>query len=183
MLGAIGLATAALMFWLAAASDAAAWRARVLLALPWSSAFYREVLAARASRLMAILLSGGAPVITALDDAARSLEVPQASDELLRIRSRVREGARVVDALGDGTLFPPLLTRLVAVGEEASQLGPFFERAADVFEDRTQRQAARFVAIAEPALIVVFGLVVGFIALALVQAIYGINLTPLRAVR
>jgi type II secretory pathway component PulF len=59
----------------------------------------------------------------------------------------------------------------------------FFAKAADLFEERAKRSAARYVALAEPALIVVFGLVVGLIALALVQAIYGINLTPMRGGR
>ena len=173
----------ALLIWLVGAADAAAWRVRVMLALPGASGFCRELLAARAARLLALLLAGGAPLVSALDDAARSMDTPQVREELLRIRARVREGARVSDAVIDGTLFPDMLGRLVAVGEESSQLAMFFERAAELFEDRTRRTAARFMAFAEPALIVLFGLVVGMIALALVQAIYGINVTPMRPAR
>lgn len=169
--------------WLAVARDAAETRSRLFLATPLVSHFYREVLAARTARVIAILLGGGAPFIVALDDAAKSLDDPSAQREVLRIRARVREGSSPSAAVAEGTLFPSVLARLVAAGEESSQLEGFFAKAADLFEERAKRSAARFVALAEPALIVAFGLIVGLIALALVQAIYGINLAPMRGGR
>jgi type II secretory pathway component PulF len=169
--------------WLMTARDAATTRSRLLLATPLVSRFYREVLAARAARVIAVLLAGGAPFVAALEDAARSLDDPSARNEVLRIRARVREGVGAAAAVGEGTLFPEVFSRLVAAGEESGRLETFFAKAADLFEERAKRSAARFVALAEPALIVAFGVVVGLIALALVQAIYGINLTPMRGGR
>ena len=177
------VAGSAFVLWLATAREAAELRSRLLLGTPLVSAFYREVLAARAARVIAILLGGGAPFVVALDDAAKSLDDPQARREVLRIRARAREGVSPAAAVAEGTLFPSVLARLVAAGEESSQLEAFFAKAADLFEERAKRSAARFVALAEPALIVGFGLVVGMIALALVQAIYGINVTPMRGGR
>ena len=151
--------------------------------LPLVSGFYREVLAARTARVIAILLGGGASFVSALDDAAKSLEDPSARREVLRIRARAREGVSPAAAVAEGRLFPPVFARLVAAGEESSQLEAFFAKAANLFEERAKRSAARFMALAEPGLIVAFGLVVGLIALALVQAIYGINITPMRGAR
>ncbi len=180
----IGIALlVALAIWLASAREAAETRSRLFLHLPLASGVYREVLAARTARVIAILLGGGAPFVTALDDAARSLDDPSAQREVFRIRARVREGTSPSAAFAEGELFPPVLARLVAAGEESSQLETFFTKAADLFEERAKRSAARFLAIAEPALIVTFGMVVGLIALALVQAIYGINLAPMRGAR
>jgi general secretion pathway protein F len=169
--------------WLFTSRDAAGTRSRLLLSLPLVSRFRREVLAARAARVISVLLAGGAPFVVALDDAARSLDDPAARDEVLRIRGRVREGVGAAAAVGEGSLFPEVFARLVAAGEESGRLELFFAKAADLFEERAKRAAARYVALAEPALIVAFGLVVGLIALALVQAIYGINLTPMRGGR
>jgi general secretion pathway protein F len=174
---------AAFSLWLATSRDAADVRSRLFLSLPMVSSFYREVLAARTARVIAILLGGGAPFVAALDDAARSLDDPSARREVLRIRARAREGVSPATAVAEGTLFPPVFSRLVAAGEESSQLEAFFAKAADLFEERAKRSAARFMALAEPGLIVAFGLVVGLIALALVQAIYGINITPMRGAR
>jgi type II secretory pathway component PulF len=167
----------AVALWLATSPAAAATRSRLFLQIPFVSAFYREVLAARTARVIAVLLAGGAPLLPALDDAARSLDDPSARDEVLRIRGRVREGVGAAAAVAEGKLYPDVLARLVAAGEEAGQLDTFFAKAADLFEERAKRSAARFVALAEPGLIVAFGLIVGMIALALVQAIYEINLT------
>jgi type II secretory pathway component PulF len=177
------VAVGAFTFWIATSRDAAETRSRILLATPLVSSFYREILAARTARIIAILLGGGAPFIVALDDAAKSIDDPSAQREVQRIRARVREGSSPTLAMEEGTLFPPVFARLVAAGEESSQLESFFTKAADLFEERAKRSAARFVALAEPALIVAFGLIVGLIALALVQAIYGINLTPMRGGR
>jgi len=104
-----------------------------------------------------------------------SLDDPLARDEVARIRSRVREGAALRSALAEGDLFPPVLTQLVAVGEESGRLQEFMLKAADILEERAERAVQRLVALAEPAMIVIFGGVVGFVALSLLQAIYSVN--------
>ena len=78
-------------------------------------------------------------------------------------------------AVSGSALFPPLLGQLIGVGEEAGQLRTFLSKAADIFEERTERATQRLAALTEPAMIVVFGAIVAFVALSLLQAIYGIN--------
>ena len=77
--------------------------------------------------------------------------------------------------LAEGTLFPPMLAQLIGVGEDSGQLRVFLMKAADIFEERTERATQRLATLAEPAMIVVFGVIVAFVALSLLQAIYGIN--------
>jgi type II secretory pathway component PulF len=72
-------------------------------------------------------------------------------------------------------LYPPLLPQLIGVGEEAGQLRAFLHKAAEIFEERTERATQRLATLAEPVMIVVFGLIVAFVAMSLLQAIYGIN--------
>jgi len=149
--------------------------ARMMLSTPVVSTFRRHVLASRFARLVGVLLYGGSPLLNALDDAVHSLGDPLAQDEVLRIRARVREGASLNGALAEGDLFPDLLGQLVAVGEEAGKLQEFLDKAAEIFEQSTQRALQRLVAVAEPLMIVFFGGIVGLVALSLLQAIYGIN--------
>ncbi|HEX7120049.1 MAG TPA: type II secretion system F family protein [Longimicrobiales bacterium] len=149
--------------------------AGLALRLPLVRAIRSDALAGRFARLAAVLLGGGAPMLTALEHAAESLADPLARDEVLRIRARIREGASLDQAVREGRLFPPLLGQLVAVGEEAGRVEEFLARAADLFEERTARALQRLVTLMEPAMIVGFGLVVGFVALSLLQAIYGVN--------
>lgn len=151
-----------------------AW-AQALLAIPAVRTLRRYALSARFARLVGVLLGGGAPLLTALDDTVESLADPIARDDAIRIRTRVREGSSLRAAVAEGTLFPPLLSQLIGVGEDAGELRIFLIKAAEIFEERTERATQRVATLAEPAMIVVFGVIVAFVALSLLQAIYGIN--------
>jgi len=146
-----------------------------LLTLPGVRTLRRYALAGRFARLAGVLLGGGAPLLVALDDTIESIGDPVARDDAVRIRTRVREGSSLRAAVAEGGLFPPLLAQLIGVGEDAGQLRVFLMKAADIFEERTERATQRLATLAEPAMIVIFGVIVAFVALSLLQAIYGIN--------
>lgn len=150
---------------------------RISLAIPIVRNFKQQSMAARFARIVSVLLHGGAPLLTALDDAIGSLTDPLARDDTLRIRQRVREGISLRQSIAESELFPPLLPQLVGVGEEAGRLTDFLEKAADIFEEKTERAAQRLATIAEPAMIMIFGSIVALVALSLLQAIYGVNAT------
>ena len=143
--------------------------------LPLIRGLRRDALAARFARLTGTLLSSGAPLLSALDDTIASIGDALAESALIRVRSAVRDGATLTAAITAEPIFPPLLTQLTAVGEESSRLPDFLLKAAQLFEDRSDRTTQRLVALAEPAMIVLFGIVIGFIALSVLQAIYSVN--------
>jgi len=171
----IPLAIAAFAAWVVNTEDGRRAWSMILLALPGVATLRRYALAGRFARLVGVLLGGGAPLLTALDDTIESIGDPVARDDTVRIRTRVREGSALRAALADSSLFPPMLAQLVGVGEEAGQLREFLMKAADIFEERTERATQRLATLAEPAMIVMFGAIVAFVALSLLQAIYGIN--------
>jgi len=87
----------------------------------------------------------------------------------------VREGSTLHAAISERGIFPPVLPQLVALGEDAGRLAQFLIKSAELLERKTERTLERMVAIAEPAMIVGFGGIVALVALALLQAIYGVN--------
>jgi len=149
--------------------------ARILLELPVISNLRRQALGARVARLVGVMLGGGAPLLGALDETVECLPDPIAQEEVVRIRTRVREGAALNRAVGEGSLFHPLLAQMVAVGEESGRLQEFLLKAAEIFEERTERGAQRLVTLLEPAMIVTFGGIVALVALSVLQAVYGVN--------
>jgi general secretion pathway protein F len=161
--------------WMRNTDDGRRFASRAMLAIPAVNTLREYALAARFSRLLGVLLGGGAPLLVALDDTIESIGDPVAQDDVIRIRTRVREGSSLRAAVGDSPIFPPLLAQLIGVGEEAGQLKEFLTKSAEIFEERTERATQRLAALAEPAMIVVFGAIVAFVALSLLQAIYGIN--------
>ncbi len=166
---------AAIGAWMSGTDDGRRALSRLLLVLPGVGTLRRYALSGRFARLVGVLLGGGAPLLTALDDSIESIGDPVARDDTIRIRTLVRDGSSLRAAVAESPIFSPLLAQLIGVGEDAGQLRVFLMKAADIFEERTERATQRLATLAEPAMIVVFGAIVAFVALSLLQAIYGIN--------
>ncbi|HYK10837.1 MAG TPA: type II secretion system F family protein [Gemmatimonadales bacterium] len=177
---AIGLVTPIGLAWSLRIDDGRRTLGKLLLRLPVIGSLRQQALSARVARLLGVLLSGGAPLLGALDDSRACLGDPLAQDHLERIRDQVREGTPLNKAIASSGLFHSLLAQLVAVGEESGRLREFCLKAAEIFEERTERAAQRLVTLLEPAMIVTFGVVVAFVALSVLQAIYGVNAGVLR---
>ncbi|MBC7897221.1 MAG: type II secretion system F family protein, partial [Cytophagaceae bacterium] len=127
----------------------------------------------RFTRTLAALLTGGTPVLTALRQARESVDNASLGAQLDAAIARVERGDRLAASLD--RVLPPLTTQLLAVGEESGSLDAMATRAADSCDLEVQRGIRRLVGLVEPVLIVLFGGLVGFVALAMLQAIYSIN--------
>lgn len=171
----IPVAAALFATWARTTDEGRRAAATLWLKLPLVHHLRQQALTARFARLASTLLSSGAPLLSALDDTVDCLDDPVARDEVIRVRARVREGVALHRAIAEGSLFPALLAQLVAVGEEAGRIGDFLGKAAEMFEERTERDTQRLVSLLEPGMIVFFGTMVAFVALSLLQAIYGVN--------
>jgi general secretion pathway protein F len=150
-----------------------AWR----LALPWIGEFERKYLTARFARTIGLLLRSGIPVLPALRIARAAAPNLVFQDGVDHAAASVTEGGTLAPALA-GTL-PPLALQMLAVGEESGQLETLCLRVADAYDGDVRRSLRTMIALIEPAMILGFGLLVGFVALAMLQAIYGINLNAL----
>lgn len=149
--------------------------ARAMVRLPVAGGWRRQALAASFARMVGELLAGGAPLLSALADTRDCMADPVARRETERIRNRVREGSSLNGAIAERAVFPAMLTQLVTLGEEGGRLAEFLLKSAELLERRTERAVERMVALAEPAMIITFGMLVAFVAMALLQAIYGVN--------
>ncbi|MCC6928988.1 MAG: type II secretion system F family protein [Gemmatimonadaceae bacterium] len=162
--------------WLAAAANRERWHA-ARLALPVVGTLERAVATARFSRTFGTLLQGGAPLLTALRVGREAVDNLALGAALERSERAVARGEPVAGSLGPA--LPPLATQLFAVGEESGSLDVMALRVADTFDAESQRTLRSLVALIEPLLIVAFGAMVGFVALAMLQAIYSINASAL----
>jgi type II secretory pathway component PulF len=164
-----------LFAWLRGTATGRRVAATALIHAPLVGTWRRQALAAGFARMVGELVAGGSPLLNALADARDCTADPVARDETDRIRTRVREGSPLHASISERELFPPVLPQLVGLGEEAGRLSEFLLKSADLLERRTERAVERLVALAEPAMIVTFGGLVALVALALLQAIYGVN--------
>ncbi len=143
------------------------------LRLPLIGRFEREQAASAYLSTLAVALESGVPLLGAMSLARGTVGNTDLVERLLRAEVEVRDGGAVSQALA-GSL-PALSTRLLEAGEQGGALAPLSRRAAAAATDQVQRAITNAVALIEPVMILGFGGVVGFVALALLQAIYGIN--------
>ncbi len=170
--------TAAVRQWLADPAHRARWhRARV--GWPVIGHLERTRAAAAYTGVLAVALRAGVPLLQAMTLARRTVRNVATGDRLAEAEQRVRSGGAVAAAL-DGIL-PPLCVRLLDAGEAGGELAAMAERASDAADAELQRVANGAVTLVEPALILAFGALVGFVALALLHAIYGLNARSLYA--
>jgi type II secretory pathway component PulF len=162
--------------WLARPENRRRWHAW-RLTLPLAGELEAKLATARFSRVLGMLLRSGRPVLPALRVARSAVANTAIGQDLDRAAESVSHGKPLNAALA-GTL-PPLAAELIAVGEETGRLDELCLRIADSYEDELKRSLRTLVAIIEPVLILLFGLLVGFVALAMLQAIYGLNVNQL----
>jgi type II secretory pathway component PulF len=171
LLGALALLAAARL-WLDAPGGRRRWHAW-RLGLPLVGELERKHATALFTRAFALLLQSGRPVLSALEAARGAVANLELSAGFDRALEAVRRGEPVHAAL-EGTL-PPMAAELIAVGEESGRLGELGLRVAETYEREVRRALRTLVGVVEPAMILVFAAVVGFVALAMLQAIYGVS--------
>lgn len=150
------------------------WHAS-LLRMPVVGRLTRGVNAARLTSTLGILTASGIPLLSAMQSAVQvvtNLPMRAAVEAALR---QVREGVGLARALGKSKLFPPLVVHLIASGEASGQLAMMLGRAAETQQRELESWVAGMIAILEPVLILVMGLIVLFIVLAILLPIFDMN--------
>jgi general secretion pathway protein F len=150
------------------------WHA-LILRLPWLGSLARGVNTSRFASTLAILVTGGVPLLGALTSCARATSNLVMREAVERAIERVREGTSLARALGDTRVFPPLLVHLVASGEASGKLEQMLERAARLQTQSLERRLAVFLTLLEPVMVLLLGGMVLLIVLAILLPIIQIN--------
>jgi len=130
----------------------------------------------RLSRTLSLLLSSGIPIIYSLDISTSILGNQILKLEVQKIKDQISGGLSFSQALKDSKLFPIFVTNIVIVGEESGILEKSLLRIADDYEKETDRTLKTLTRLLEPLIILVMGLIVGFIVVSMLLPIFQINL-------
>ena len=151
-----------------------------VLRLPFVGRLVRDLHAASLARTLATMIEARLPLVDGLRLSTRTVSNAVQRTALATITEKVRAGGSLSAALRDAGTFPPLLVYLAASGEAAGQLALMLERAADYLEREFESFTAAAMALLEPAIIVVMGVLVALIILAILLPILQLqNLTGL----
>src|SRR5215831_381298 len=157
-------------------SEAGRWQwDRLVLQLPLLGEVVLKTETARFARVLGTLLKSGVPVLTALG-VVRELAGNQVVGRAIeRVSDGVRRGAGIAGPLNESRAFPPMAGHIVQVGEETGRLEEMLVKLASDFESEVRRLVKRLMGLLEPGIILIMGLIVGFIVVALLMAIFSIT--------
>ncbi|HNZ47903.1 MAG TPA: type II secretion system F family protein [Candidatus Hydrogenedentes bacterium] len=122
---------------------------------------------AKFSRTLGTLLDNGVPVLTSLKITADTMSNLLVRDRVAELHNGVTEGESLSETMREGPLFPPMVVSMFAVGEESGRIGDVARRIADAYDLEVDRAVKALTALFEPLLIVIMGVVIGFLVIAM----------------
>jgi type IV pilus assembly protein PilC len=145
---------------------------KIKMNLPLVGSIWQRYQIAVFSRMMSTLLSGGLPLVTALDTAGQSMSSRLIVRGIAEASKSVREGQTLAQSLEQTGVFPDLAVEMVEVGEATGALPTMLSSVAEFYEEDVQSALAAAMSLIEPAILVVMGVVVGFILISLYLPIF-----------
>lgn len=129
------------------------------------------------TRTLGSLLRNGVPILNALSISGEVMTIRPIRAEIEKIPESITQGSGMAHSLRGSPLFPPVVVNMVAIGEETGQLPDVLLRVADSYEVQVERAIKTVTSIIEPIIILVLGLIVGFIVIAMLLPVFSIDPT------
>jgi type IV pilus assembly protein PilC len=120
------------------------------------------------------LLSSGVPILAALQTVKDTIGNEFIARAVIKVRDSIKEGESVSGPMEASKAFPPLVTKMVNIGEETGDLAKMLMQIADNFEDEVEVAVSGLTSLLEPLLIVFMGLVVGFIVVSMFMPLFSL---------
>lgn len=130
---------------------------------------------AQFARTLGALLQNGVPVLQALGIVQDSMGNLIIADQIREARDRVTDGSTISGPLAAGKVFPPLLTDMLAVGEQSGDMPGALGHIARRYDDELDRNVKVFTTILEPLMIVLMAVLVGFVAISMLLAVFDLT--------
>jgi type IV pilus assembly protein PilC len=146
-----------------------------LLKVPVLGVLFRKVALAKFSRTFSTLIRSGISILSALDIVARTSGNKVVEEAILNCRTAVQNGEPISRPLSKSGVFPPMVYRMVDIGEQTGQLEKMLSKIADFYDEQVDAQVAGLTSMIEPLVIGFLGIVVGGIVISLFLPIFKIS--------
>jgi type II secretory pathway component PulF len=145
---------------------------RMKLQIPVVSPLVLKLTMARLAHILGTLMGSGIPIISALGISARAVGNSVVARELERVQKAVEGGRALAEPMSQSTIFPPLMTEMVAVGEKTGALETLLHAVAEHYENEANHTIKNLPTIIEPILLIVVATFVLFLALAVFMPLW-----------
>jgi len=138
----------------------------------------RKLETARFCRTLGTLLRSGVSVLAALNNSKDVISNQVIASQIDAVLKGVKEGKGIAGPLSEAKVLPPLALSMMKVGEETGQLDSMLIKVANAYEKSLREAVKRFMGILEPAIILGMGLIIGFIVISMLVAIFSMTDLP-----
>jgi type IV pilus assembly protein PilC len=142
--------------------------------LPVLGRLNRQVILTRLTRTLGILIGSGVAIIDAIKLTAQALGKNSYQDRLLEVSTAVEQGFPLSESLLRDEAFPPIVSQMIAVGEDTGTMDEVLERLASFFETETEYALKNLTAALEPLIIVIMGIGVTGLAAAIILPLFNL---------
>ena len=147
----------------------------ILLKMPFIGTLATKFATAQVARTVATLLTGGIPLVNAVETAAKAIANRAVAEELTDVARQVREGTGFGIALAKKKTFPDVAIEMVEVGESTGALAEMLNSVADFYDEENETTLSRFAGLVEPVLLIVMGAVIAGLVLALYMPLFRLS--------
>jgi type IV pilus assembly protein PilC len=144
------------------------------LRLPVFGSLLHKMSLSRFSRTLGTLVASGVPILQALEITSATVGNVLVAEAVEDVRASVKEGESIAKPLSQSPLFPPMVTQMLAIGEETGALDTMLNKVSDFYDSEVSATVEALTSLLEPVLIVFLGVVVGTIVISLYMPIFSL---------
>ncbi|MFC1621015.1 type II secretion system F family protein [Candidatus Omnitrophota bacterium] len=145
---------------------------RVTLKLPILGTLLRKVAVAKFTRTLATLVKSGVPILVSLEIVAKTSGNAVIEKALEDVRKSIKEGENIADPLAKSGAFPPMVVRMINVGEQTGALEKMLGKIADFYDDQVDAAVSGLTSLIEPLIIAFLGVMIGGIVIAMFLPVF-----------
>jgi type IV pilus assembly protein PilC len=145
------------------------------LDMPVFGMIMRKVAVSKFSRTLSTLIKSGVPILNALEIVAKTAANKVIEDAVNKVRVSIREGENITVPLQKVKVFPPLVVRMISVGEQSGQLEKMLNKIADFYDDQVDAAVSGLTSLIEPLIIAFLGVVIGGIVICMFMPIFKLS--------
>ena len=144
----------------------------LLLKLPVLGVLLRKIAVARFTRTLGTLITSGVPILEGLSITARTSGNSVLEQALMKVRKAIEEGRTIVDPLKESGVFPNMVTQMIGVGEATGAMDAMLQKIADFYEEEVDNATKDMLALLEPIIIGLLGVMIGGIVISLYMPLF-----------
>ncbi|HTW58509.1 MAG TPA: type II secretion system F family protein [Terriglobales bacterium] len=145
---------------------------KALLYIPIIGSLLRKIAVGRFTRTLGTLITSGVPILEGLSITARTSGNAVLEEALMKVRKAIEEGRTIVDPLRECGVFPNMVTQMIGVGEATGAMDSMLQKIADFYEEEVDAATKDMLAMLEPVIIGLLGVMIGGIVISLYMPLF-----------